>query len=124
MTQYSWTVIGAGPAGIAAVGRLLDNGIVGEQIAWIEARIRRGRVRHQMASCPEQHPRRVISRLLHHPSPSFRYGQAPAFELNNFDPEQTCPLGVVAEPLVWISQHLRQRVRTFGAITNRTGVSQ
>ena len=36
MTQYSWTVIGAGPAGIAAVGRLLDHGIVGEQIAWID----------------------------------------------------------------------------------------
>ena len=26
MTQYTWTVIGAGPAGIAAVGRLLDHG--------------------------------------------------------------------------------------------------
>jgi len=31
MTQYGWTVIGAGPAGIAAVGRLLDHGISGEQ---------------------------------------------------------------------------------------------
>ena len=36
MTQYTWTVIGAGPAGIAAVGRLLDHGIAPEEIAWIE----------------------------------------------------------------------------------------
>jgi cation diffusion facilitator CzcD-associated flavoprotein CzcO len=27
MTRYKWTVIGGGPAGIAAVGRLLDYGI-------------------------------------------------------------------------------------------------
>ena len=33
---YAWTVIGAGPAGIAAVGKLLDHGIAGEDIAWID----------------------------------------------------------------------------------------
>ena len=36
MTQYKWTVIGAGPAGIAAVGRLLDHGIAPEKIAWVD----------------------------------------------------------------------------------------
>ena len=33
---YAWTVIGAGPAGIAAVGKLLDRGIAGKDIAWID----------------------------------------------------------------------------------------
>jgi hypothetical protein len=36
MAAYAWAVIGAGPAGIAAVGRLLDHGIAAEQIAWID----------------------------------------------------------------------------------------
>ena len=34
--SYAWTVIGAGPAGIAAVGRLLDHGIAPEEIAWVD----------------------------------------------------------------------------------------
>ena len=33
---YAWTVIGAGPAGIAAVGKLLDHGIAPEEIAWLD----------------------------------------------------------------------------------------
>ena len=36
MATYAWTVIGAGPAGIAAVGKLLDHGIAPEKIAWID----------------------------------------------------------------------------------------
>ena len=36
MTDYKWTVIGAGPAGIAAVGRLLDHDIAPTDIAWID----------------------------------------------------------------------------------------
>jgi cation diffusion facilitator CzcD-associated flavoprotein CzcO len=115
MTQYSWTVIGAGPAGIAAVGRLLDNGIVGEQIAWIDPEFGAGDFGTKWRAVPSNTRVELFLDYLT-ASPSFRYGQAPAFELNNFDPEQTCPLGVVAEPLVWISQHLRQRVRTFRAI--------
>ena len=33
---YSWAVVGAGPAGIAAVGQLIDHGVKGEDIAWID----------------------------------------------------------------------------------------
>ena len=115
MTQYSWTVIGAGPAGIAAVGRLLDHGIVGEQIAWIDPEFGAGDFGTKWRAVPSNTRVELFLDYLT-ASPSFRFGQAPAFELNKFDPEQTCPLGVVAEPLVWISQHLCQRVRTFRAI--------
>jgi cation diffusion facilitator CzcD-associated flavoprotein CzcO len=31
-----WAVIGSGPAGIAAVGKLLDLGIAAQNIAWID----------------------------------------------------------------------------------------
>ena len=34
--NYHWTVIGAGPAGIATVGKLLDSGIDAKQLLWID----------------------------------------------------------------------------------------
>ena len=33
---FQWAVIGAGPAGIAAIGKLLDNDIDPAHIAWID----------------------------------------------------------------------------------------
>ena len=122
MTHYSWTVIGAGPAGIAAVGRLLDHGIVGEQIAWIDPEFGAGDFGTKWRAVPSNtHVELFLDYFT--ASPSFRFGQAPAFELNNFDPEQTCPLGIVAEPLVWISQHLCQRVRAFRVIATELALA-
>ena len=36
----NWAVIGAGPAGIAAVGQLIDKGVSGEQILWIDPKFK------------------------------------------------------------------------------------
>ena len=33
--------------------------------------------------------------------------------LREVDPEETCALALVADPLVWITQHLRERVHVF-----------
>ena len=33
---FSWGVIGAGPAGIATVGKLLDKGIPAHDILWVD----------------------------------------------------------------------------------------
>lgn len=33
---FQWLVIGAGPAGIAAVGKLIDHKIPGDQIGWLD----------------------------------------------------------------------------------------
>jgi cation diffusion facilitator CzcD-associated flavoprotein CzcO len=37
MKSYRFAVIGAGPAGIATVGQLLDAGIPSDEIAWIDS---------------------------------------------------------------------------------------
>ena len=34
--SYQWAVIGAGPAGIAVIGKLLDYGVGPKEIAWID----------------------------------------------------------------------------------------
>ncbi|MDG3010176.1 pyridine nucleotide-disulfide oxidoreductase [Rhodococcus sp. D2-41] len=112
MTQYAWTVIGAGPAGIAAVGRLLDRGIAAEEIAWIDPEFSVGDFGTKWCAVPSNTKVELFLDYLT-ASPSFRFGEASQFDINNIDPQQTCPLGVVAEPLEWISKHLGERVRTF-----------
>ncbi len=37
-----WMIIGAGPAGIAAVGKLIDQGIPPEKIGWMDSHFRVG----------------------------------------------------------------------------------
>ncbi len=40
----SWTIIGAGPAGISVVGLLLDLGVPGSDITWIDPEFKFGRL--------------------------------------------------------------------------------
>ena len=40
--DFEWCVIGAGPAGIAAVGKLLDHDIPAQKILWIDDKFKVG----------------------------------------------------------------------------------
>jgi cation diffusion facilitator CzcD-associated flavoprotein CzcO len=111
MTPYAWAVIGAGPAGIAAVGRLLDRGVSQQEIAWVDPDFAAGDVGKKWRAVPSNTTVALFLRYLN-ASPSFRFAEA-AFELAGVDPGQTCKLGLVAEPLVWITQHLSERVTTY-----------
>jgi len=115
MTVHSWAVIGAGPAGIAAVGRLLDHGVAGDQIAWIDPDFAAGDLGAKWRAVPgNTHVALFLDYL--NASPSFRFADAPRFDLTDIDPGQTCLLGLIADPLVWISQHLRERVTSTQAV--------
>ncbi|OBK86960.1 FAD/NAD(P)-binding protein [Mycolicibacter sinensis] len=109
MDTYSWAVVGAGPAGIAAVGRLLDHGIAGNEIAWIDPDFEAGDVGGKWRAVSSNTKVGLFLDYLN-ASPSFRFDEAPAFELTTLDPEQTCALGMVADPLVWVTQRLCERV--------------
>lgn len=110
MTQYAWTVIGAGPAGIAAVGRLLDHGVTPERIAWIDPKFEAGDLGGKWRAVPSNTQVALFLDYVN-ASPSFGFETAPHFELTDLDPHQTCALGVVADPLVWISHRLAEQVR-------------
>lgn len=114
MASYEWTVIGAGPAGIAAVGRLLDHGIAAERIAWVDAAFAAGDIGQKWRSVSSNTHVALFLEYLNG-SKSFRFSEAPPMPLKEVDPQETCALGLVAEPLVWITEQLRERVDAFTA---------
>jgi cation diffusion facilitator CzcD-associated flavoprotein CzcO len=109
---YAWTVIGAGPAGIAAVGKLLDRGIAPDEIAWIDPAFAAGDLGTKWRSVSSNTQAGFFLSYLNG-SPAFQFSAAPPMPLREVDPEETCALALVADPLVWVTEHLRERVKTF-----------
>jgi cation diffusion facilitator CzcD-associated flavoprotein CzcO len=105
-------VIGAGPAGIAAVGKLLDHGIPPGKIAWIDPAFAAGDLGQKWRSVSSNTIARTFLSFLNG-SAAFRFSEAPPLPLLQIDPDETCALGLVADPLVWITSHLRERVDVF-----------
>lgn len=112
MPTYAWTVIGAGPAGIAAVGRLLDRGIAPEQIAWIDPAFSAGDLGQKWRPVSSNTIAGTFLEYLNG-SKAFRFSDAPPLPLREVDPEETCVLALVADPLLWVTGHLRERVDVF-----------
>jgi cation diffusion facilitator CzcD-associated flavoprotein CzcO len=112
MTSYKWAVIGAGPAGIAAVGRLLDEGVAAETIAWIDPSFSAGDLGQKWRAVSSNTQASLFLSFLNSSS-AFRFSQAPHFTIEEINPSETCPLAVIADPLVWITQNLCSRVKSF-----------
>src|SRR5690242_17381569 len=98
---YQWAVIGAGPAGIATVGKLLDAGIQPKEIAWIDPKFSVGDFGTLWRDVPSN--TKVVSFLRFlNASPAFSYATCEQdFAINHVPPEQNCQLHLMAEPLQW-----------------------
>ena len=103
---YAWTVIGAGPAGIAAIGKLLDHGIAPDGIAWIDPAFAAGDLGGKWRSVSSNTQVGLFLDYLNGLS-AFRFSAAPPMPLPDADPQETCALALVADPLVWVTEHLR-----------------
>lgn len=121
---FQWAVVGAGPAGIAAVGKLIDFGIAANTILWIDPHFRVGDLgmlwRNVSSNTTVQ---RFLDFLKN--AQAFAYDSSPIdFQLNHLSKEETCPLSEIATPLLWVSQQLGQRVKTEKTIIHSIRLSE
>jgi hypothetical protein len=120
---FQWAVVGAGPAGIAAVGKLLDAGIAPERILWLDPRFEVGDLGALWKNVSSN---TSVKRFLDflYAARSFLYDQAPIdFQINHLDPKSTCKLNSVVKPLQWISDHLCKKIHAKKDVVRHISLS-
>lgn len=111
--KFHWAVLGGGPAGIAAVGKLLDQGICPKQIAWIDPAFRVGDFGEHFGQVPSNTQVHLFLKFLH-AAESFGYhSRQKKFALDEVNPHDTCDLRLMAEPLQWITDQFQQKIATI-----------
>lgn len=108
-----WAVIGAGPAGIAAVGKLIDKGVNPKKIVWIDPKFNVGDLGDYWSAVSSNTTVKLFKEFLCN-CKSFNYdSQKKKFEFDNLPNEKTCQLRYIIEPLVYITQQLQHQVNTI-----------
>ncbi|MES2355844.1 MAG: FAD/NAD(P)-binding protein [Pseudomonadota bacterium] len=115
MTQLlEWAVVGAGPAGIASIGNLLDAGVKPAEIAWIDPQFKVGDFGTAWRYVSSNTPIELFIKFYQR-CETFRYldSDHPSFMVDKLPPQASCPLMIAAEPLHWITKSLRDTVNAI-----------
>ena len=118
---YAWTVIGAGPGGLTAVGMLLDSGVNGDDILWIDPYFQAGDFGRLWGEV-NSNTRVTLFQEYLKSIKSFGYdASAKKFLLDQMDFNGFTKLKAVADPLLLISDQLQKKVNAKK--TTVTGLS-
>lgn len=111
--RFDWTVVGAGPAGIAAVGQLLDAKVTPEKIAWIDPQFKVGDFGTAWKRITSNTS--VDSFLkFYRAFESFQFDKPhKPFLIERLKPEKNCPLMLAAEPLFKITETFKSQVQAL-----------
>jgi cation diffusion facilitator CzcD-associated flavoprotein CzcO len=120
-SDFDWAVVGAGPAGIAAVGKLLDAGVSAQRLAWIDPTFTVGDFGQRWRQVSSNTTVALFLKYLQ-ACRAFHYEQCKEnFALNAADPAQTCYLQLMVEPLQWVTDQLGKQVfRCHGLVKELT----
>lgn len=105
---YQWTVVGAGPAGIAIIGKLLQMGVRGNEILWIDPYFNVGDLGRLWFNVSGNTNASLFIDFLAELAPNISKDYA----LFQKSPDKTCDLFYIVEPLKELSKQLCQQVTT------------
>jgi len=115
-SSFDWAVVGAGPAGIAAVGKLIDHGVDPKKIAWIDPEFKVGDFGKLWPNVSSNTKVKLFIQYLNE-CKAFDYQSCKNdYELHSADPDQTCYLRLMVGPLQWVTDQLVGLVNTVKGI--------
>lgn len=123
-TTFEWAVVGAGPAGIAAVGKLLDQGVKPESLLWLDPQFKVGDLGSLWTNVSSN---TTVQRFIDYlqDAASFNYQQvSQQFSLSRLAPHDTCTLSHIVEPLQWVSDQLRQQITSIATSIHSMSLTQ
>lgn len=107
-SNYKWTVVGAGAAGIAAVAKLLETGVEPKKLLWIDPFFEVGDLgKHWRNVSSNTKVKHFFSFLQSSPELASHERK---FAIHSLDPEKTCQLQNIVEPLQVVTDRLLQKV--------------
>ena len=112
-SQHKWAVIGAGVAGISAIGALLDHGVPAKDIAWIDPYFNAGDLGTNWAHVSSNTTVNDFNNALSECA-AFDYAEhKQKFKLDTLEADKTCLLENVVEPLLWLTKNLKAKVNCY-----------
>lgn len=94
-----WVVIGAGPAGIAAIGSLLDYNVPQDHIGWLDLAFEVGDLGSKWQNVPSNTKAGLFLKFLHGRQ-AFKYlKKEHLFPIDRLNPNEHCLLKEVVTPL-------------------------
>ena len=110
MQHYQWAVVGAGGAGISAVGKLLDAGVNADKILWLDPEFKVGDLGKYWSCVPSN---TIVSRLLKflYACKAFSFDECDIdFPILKANPDKTTSLLNIVEPLQWVTDRFCTQV--------------
>lgn len=117
--QYDLIVVGAGPAGISAIGALLDyNKVNPKNILWIDPEFTIGRIKNYPCVPSNTQVRFFLKYFTSCKSFDHTLSNKALSPMKQLDQNKWCPLGYLIEPLQLLTDHLKTKVNSvIGMVT-------
>jgi cation diffusion facilitator CzcD-associated flavoprotein CzcO len=111
--KFSWAIIGAGHAGITSISVLLENGILENEIVWIDPEFNVGRLGKYYGNVPSNLKVHRYTNFLNRCS-FFQTINSTAIEaIKNYNQQEEPRLQLIIDALQDITNYLRSRVTTY-----------
>jgi cation diffusion facilitator CzcD-associated flavoprotein CzcO len=122
--EFEWAVVGGGPAGISTVGTLLDEGVSGDAIAWIDPEFNAGDFATLWRNVPSNTRVGDFSQMFTS-CRSFGFeGRSSRFSIEALADDSWCDLHYVGDVLRAFTATLRAQVASFvGFVTHCDSLS-
>lgn len=121
MESYKWAVIGAGPAGILSVGKLIDAGINPHEIIWIDPSFSVGDLGSKWSKVPSNTSVELFLAFLKDIK-CINYSDYD-YPLKNLEPDDTCQLSYMVTPLQYYTDTLLKEVKSLSSTVKRLSLN-